>query len=259
MLELLPRRGTIDDRAGEALGLTRESVDIFVRPRDAAPTDSQIAALAAILEMPAATVAQRVESNEPFVYLKRRVSPGRWARVLDLGIAGVGREQTRERVYPRGPLAGHVVGFTSIDGEGLEGIERQFDRELRGESNALAVERDAWGRQLVLGDGWGPLPRVGARVELTIDAGIQHVVETELARAVDAYAAKAGTAIVVDPRSGEILAMANVPTFDPNRFRFSRPTDWRNRAITDMYEPGSTFKAILAAAAGVAGWWRPKR
>jgi cell division protein FtsI (penicillin-binding protein 3) len=250
MLELQPRRGPIVDRAGEALGLTRESVDVYVRPREADATDAQIAQLAGVLELPGEVVAARVRSTQPFVYLKRRVSPARWAKVVGLEIAGVDREQTRERVYPRGPLAGHVVGFTSIDGDGLEGIERRFDRELRGESNALRVERDAWGRLLVLGgDEWGPLPRVGARVELTIDAGIQHVAEIELEKAVAQYAASAGSAIVIDPRSGEILAMANVPRFDPNRFRFSRPTDWRNRAITDMYEPGSTFKAILAAAA----------
>ncbi len=250
MLELAPSRGSIVDRAGEALGLTRESVDIFVRPSETDATTAQIAELARILEMPVDAVARRVRSDDAFVYLKRRVPPASWEKIVGLGLTGFGRDQTRERVYPRGPLAGHVVGFTSIDGEGLEGIERRFDRELRGEGNSFRVERDAWGRLLEWGgEEWGPLPRVGARVELTLDAGIQHVAEVELEKAVKQYAATAGTAIVVDPRSGEILAMANVPRFDPNRFRFSRPTEWRNRAITDVYEPGSTFKAILAAAA----------
>jgi cell division protein FtsI (penicillin-binding protein 3) len=250
LLELEPRRGPIVDRAGEALGLTRESVDVFVRPRQVEADDAELAELARLLDLPADFVASQARSSKPYVYLKRRVSPARWARVLELGIAGVGREQTRERVYPRGPLAGHVVGFTNIDGKGIEGIELRFDEELRGEGKAIPVKRDANGRDRMLGGEWsGPLTRVGARVELTLDAGIQHVAEIELENAVNAFAAEAGSAIVIDPRSGEILAMANVPRFDPNEFRRSGPTQWRNRAITDVYEPGSTFKAILAAAA----------
>ncbi len=244
-----PRRGSIVDRAGDALGLTRESVDVFVRPRDLQADAGQLAALARLLDMPPAVLHERVRSAAPFVWLKRRVSPARWAKVRALDIGGLDREKTRERVYPRGSLAGHVVGFTGIDGQGLEGIERHFDRDLRGEGDALYVERDARGRQLVLGDEWGPLSRVGARVELTIDAGIQHVAEKELENSVAEFGARAGSAIVMDPRSGEILAMANVPSFDPNFFRRATPERWRNRAITDVYEPGSTFKAFLAAAA----------
>ncbi len=249
LLELEPRRGPIVDRAGEALGLTRESVDVFVRPRLVKADAATLAELARVLDMPAEVVAAQVKSDKPYVYLKRQVSPARWNRVLELGIDGVGREQTRERVYPRGPLAGHVVGFTNIDGKGIEGIELKFDEELRGEAEAYRVGRDARGGKRMLGEVLGPLSRVGARVELTIDAGIQHVAELELENAVNAFAAEAGSAIVMDPRSGEILAMANVPTFNPNEFRRSGPTQWRNRAITDVYEPGSTFKAILAAAA----------
>ncbi len=250
MLERRPRRGAIVDRAGELLGVTRESADVFVRPRKANASEAQIAVLAGILGMPTERVAEKFRSNRPFTYLKRRVTLDRWERVQALNLAGVDRERTRQRVYPRGPLAGHVVGFTSIDGDGLEGIERRFDKELRGESESFRVQRDARGRDVELGgDERIPLPRVGAQVELTIDAGIQHVAETELELAVENFAAKAGTAVVLDTRSGEVLAMATAPRFDPNRFRFSRANEWRNRAITDVYEPGSTFKAILAAAA----------
>ncbi len=250
VLALEPRRGSIVDRAGEALGLTRESVDIFLRPGQVRAGDRDLARLADILELPVDVVVSRARSAAPFVWLARQVSPERWGNVVALKLEGVGREQTRERVYPRGPLAGHVVGFTNLDGEGIEGIERRFEHELRGEGTSYSVERDAWDRRnLASMDGRTPVARGGAHVELTLDAGIQHVAETELEDAVNRFAAKAGTAIVLDPRSGEVLAMANVPRFDPNHFRGADPSGWRNRAITDMYEPGSTFKAILAAAA----------
>ncbi len=250
MLAMQPLRGRILDRAGETLGLTRESVDVFVRPRDLIAGERDLARLASLLDLPVEVVWRRVGSESRYVYLKRRVSPARWARIRRLEIGGIGIEKTRERVYPLGSLAGHVVGFTGIDGQGLEGIERQFDRDLRGEPEVLrVVERDGRGRRWWLGGELGPLSRVGARVELTIDASIQHVAETELERAVVEYGAKAGTAIVMDPRTGEILAMANAPRFDPNFFASSSPSHWRNRAITDVYEPGSTLKAILAAAA----------
>ncbi len=248
-LALAPRRGSIVDRAGEALALTRETVDVFVRPREVRAGARDVERLASALGVPVRLVAERMTSESSFVWLKRRVPLQDWARVRALDIDGVGRERARERVYPRGALAGHVVGFIGIDGQGLEGIERRFDRDLRGEMDALSVERDARGRHRVLGEEWGPLSRVGARVELTIDAGIQHVAETELENAVTEFGASAGSAIVMDPSTGEILAMANVPRFDPNFFRASGPDRWRNRAVTDVYEPGSTLKAVLAAAA----------
>ena len=245
-----PRRGTIVDREGNALGLTRESIDVFVRPADFQAEEGKLRSLARFLEMPVAEVRKRVRSSSPFVWLKRRVSEDAWAKIRALDIGGLDREKARERVYPRGSLAGHVLGFTGVDGQGLEGIERYFDRDLRGEGDALYVERDARGRHLVLGEGGvGPLSRVGAKVEVTLDADIQHVAELELEKTVAEFGAKAGSAIVMDVGSGEVLAMANVPRFDPNTFRLANASRWRNRTITDVYEPGSTFKAILAAAA----------
>jgi cell division protein FtsI (penicillin-binding protein 3) len=182
----------------------------------------------------------------------------RWESIEKLELAGVGAEPARERVYPLGSLAGQLIGFTGIDGQGLEGIEQWLDKDLCGEADALQVERDARGRQLVLGDVWRPLPRVGARVELTIDARLQHVVEKQLADAVAEFDAVSGTAIVMAPHSGEILAMATVPRFDPNHFGDVAPQLWRNRAVTDLYEPGSTLKVFLAAAALQRGVVRPE-
>jgi cell division protein FtsI (penicillin-binding protein 3) len=155
-------------------------------------------------------------------------------------------------------LAGQVLGFTGIDGQGLEGIERQLDAVLRGEVDALDVERDARGRRIAVDGRWRPLPRVGAQIELTIDAGLQHVAERELANAVQEFEADAGIALVMAPDTGEILAMANVPLLDPNAPTETAVAARKNRIVTDFYEPGSTFKVFLAAAALDHGVVRPE-
>ncbi len=256
-LPLPAPRGPIVDRNGEPLVLTRESAAVYMRPRKLTAGPEALAALAQLLDLEPREVAQRAAAKVPFVWLNRQVSLDRWADVERLGLSGIGSESTRQRVYPHGALAGHVLGFTGIDGRGLEGVELMFDADLCGEVEALAVERDARGRQLLLGGGRGPLPRAGARVELTIDASLQRVAETELERAVLEFEAAAGSVVVLAPKTGEVLAMANVPRFDPNLFRHASPDVWRNRAVTDSYEPGSTLKAILAAAALDSGLAEP--
>ena len=246
---MLARRGPIVDRNGEPLALTRESAAVFVRPQEIDRNPEVLGAVARVLDIPADVVAERAAAKAPFVWLKRQVSLDRWDDLARLGIDGIGSEQARQRVYPQGAVAGHILGFTGIDGQGLEGVERMLDADLRGEVEAMAVERDAWGRRIAVDGQWRPLPRVGAKVELTIDAALQRVAETELQKAVDEFGAKAGSVVVLVPDTGEVLAMANVPRFDPNQFRAASPSQWRNRAITDCYEPGSTFKAVLAAEA----------
>jgi cell division protein FtsI (penicillin-binding protein 3) len=253
-----PRRGAIVDRSGEPLALTRESVAVYVRPRKLEAGPETLAMVARLLDVPAHVVAARAGADSPFVWLDRQVPLDRWAAVADLAIPGIDGEATRQRVYPYGFLASQVVGFVGIDGQGLEGIERSFDVDLRGEVDALDVEHDARGRRLVVDGLERPLPRVGAQVELTIDASLQRAAETELQEAVKQFGADAGTAVVMDPHTGEILAMANVPRFDPNSFARATAEQWRNRAVTDSYEPGSTFKAVVAAAALDAGVVRPE-
>ncbi len=254
----LPQRGPIVDRYGEALALTRESVAVSLRPRELKADASTLAAVAELLDLPPGAVAEKAASRAPFVWLSRQVAPDRWAAIERLGVPGIGSEPTRQRVYPRGPLAGHVLGFTGIDGQGLEGIERVLDADLRGEVEALDVERDARGRRMVVHERWRPLPRVGARVELTLDAGLQHVAEAELEAVVAEFGAEAASAIVLAPETGEVLAMASVPRIDPNHFGSASPAQWRNRLIADSYEPGSTFKAILAAEAMESGLVAPQ-
>jgi cell division protein FtsI (penicillin-binding protein 3) len=251
-------RGAIVDRFGEPLALSRESAAVYVRPRQWSAGPEVVRTVARLLDMPQSALVERTAGPAPFVWLRRQVPLDRWSALERMQLPGIGSEPARERVYPHGALAAQVIGFTGVDGHGLEGIERALDAELRGEVEAVVVGHDARGRQFVLGEEWGSLPRAGAQIELTIDAALQRVAETELERAVREQEAKAGTLIALDPQSGEVLAMATVPRFDPNRFGDAGPAQWRNRAITDCYEPGSTFKAFLAAAALDAGVVRPE-
>ncbi len=254
---LPPERGPIVDRHGDLLALTVESAQVYARPRTLEAAGDVTSAVAAALEVPTASVAEKLSSADRFVWLLRGATPAQADAVDALRLPGVGSESTRRRFYPRGDLAGQVIGFAGIDAQGLEGVELAYDRELRGSSESLNVERDARGRRMLTDGTWQPLPRQGARVELTIDAGLQQMAQTELQAAVTARHAAAGTAVVMDPTTGELLALANVPTFDPNHVGTAHADQWRNRVISDIYEPGSTFKGVLAAAAIEAGVVRP--
>jgi cell division protein FtsI (penicillin-binding protein 3) len=245
------QRGPIVDRTGEPLALDRESAAVYLRPREWTAGPETLRAVAHLLDMPQDAVLERASAPAPFVWLRRQVPLARWSAIEDMKLPGIGSEPARERVYPHGALAGQVLGFTGVDGHGLEGVERMLDAELRGEVEAVVVGHDGRGRQFVMDgrDERETLPRAGAQIELTIDAGLQHVAEVELERAVREQEAAAGTLVALDPQTGEVLAMAVVPRFDPSQFATTGADQWRNRAVTDCYEPGSTFKAFLAAAA----------
>jgi cell division protein FtsI (penicillin-binding protein 3) len=250
-------RGPIVDRYGEPLALSRESAAVYVRPREWSAGPEALRAVAHLLELPQDEMSRRTAAQSPFVWLRRQVPLERWSAIENLKLPGIGSEPTRQRVYPHGGLAGQVLGFTGVDGHGLEGIERALDAELRGEVEAVVVGHDARGRQYVLGEEWESPPRAGAQIELTLDAALQRFAETELERAVREQEARAGTLVALDPSTGEVLAMATVPRFDPNQLATANADQWRNRAVTDCYEPGSTFKAFLAAAAIDADVVRP--
>jgi cell division protein FtsI (penicillin-binding protein 3) len=251
------QRGPIVDRHGDPLALTRHSAAVYMRPAQWKGGRESLGEVADLLELPADLVAVKAEASEPFVWLDRQVPLERWGQLEQLGLLGIGSERTQERIYPQGALAGQLLGFTGIDGPGGEGVEQVLDSDLAGEVDARAAERDAWGREIEAGEGWWMPPRAGAKVELTIDSGLHRVCEAELDRARLEYEAKAGLAVVLAPRSGEVLAMATVPRFDPNRFDQASRELWRNRPVTDSYEPGSTMKAIMAAIALEEGAVRP--
>lgn len=251
-------RGPIVDRNGDALALTLESAAVYMRPPQLDPTRNPIPRLAKTLNLPLSWVAQKTQSSEPFVWLLRGATTEQADAIAELGLSGVGSEPTQRRLYPRGVLAAQVIGFAGVDSQGLEGVELLYDHDLRGAAESMSVGRDARGRHMITDGAWQPLPRQGARVELTLDASLQQVTETELAAAVAARQARAGIAVVMQPSTGEILALANVPSFDPNQLSSATAERSRNRVITDSYEPGSTFKGILAAAAIEAGVVRPE-
>jgi cell division protein FtsI (penicillin-binding protein 3) len=256
-----PHRGPIVDRHGDPLALSVEVPSLFVRPREFAGQEGRTTALAAAAGVALEDVRRKVGAESPFVWLKRQASPGEAEAVRTLGLRGVYKVTESRRFYPHGSLAAHVLGFVGVDSQGLEGLERQLDGMIRGQARFAEVDRDAHGRELLTG-GVGAKAARGGRVELTIDAAIQDSAERELAAGVAAAKAAAGAAVVLDPATGQILALANYPTFSPNKPGGAKDKRWRqrirNRAITDPYEPGSTFKAMLAAAAIETGAIRPQ-
>jgi cell division protein FtsI (penicillin-binding protein 3) len=259
-VELDPHRGPIVDRHGEALALSVDVPSLFVRPRQFAGQEARTAALAAAAGMSAEEVRRKVDAGAPFVWLKRQASPREAEAVRGLGLRGVYQVTGSRRFYPHGSLAAHVLGFVGVDSQGLEGLERELDGAIRGHARFAEVDRDAHGRELLTAGVQAKAAR-GGTVELTLDATIQDSTERELAAGVAAAKAVAGAAVVLDPATGEILALANVPTYSPHKPGGGRDRRWRqrirNRAITDPYEPGSTFKAMLAAAAIETGVVRP--
>jgi cell division protein FtsI (penicillin-binding protein 3) len=253
---VLPKRGAVLDRGGEPLALSLESQSVYVRPHRVEDPEALARSLARIVSLNFADVRQKVQSEKSFVWIKRQISPAEADRVQALNVEGVGMFYEPNRYYPQGQLAGQVLGFVSRDSEGLEGVELQYNDYIRGETGSSIIERDALGRRVLVQGVKGMQISAGGDIHLTLDTSIQHLAEKELEGTIAKYRAKAGVAIVVEPFTGEVLAMANFPSFNPNNFSKEAAQQRRNRAVADTYEPGSTFKTILAAAAleeGVVG------
>ncbi|MEE8074692.1 MAG: penicillin-binding protein [Candidatus Binatia bacterium] len=253
---ILPRRGSMLDRSGEPLAISLEAQSVYVRPQRLKKPEVVAPRLARALDMSLSQVRRSLNRKKPFVWLKRQVTPREAKGVRALRLSGVGMYYEPKRYYPQGRLAGQVIGFVGSDSQGLEGVERYYDTYFRGESGSSVIERDGLGR-MVMAQGVGELDiPPGANIHMTLDITIQHLVEKQLETAIIKSRAKAGVALMVEPFTGEVLALANYPFFNPNRFARLPSHRWRNRAVTDSYEPGSTFKAILAAAAleeGIVG------
>jgi len=245
-------RGAIVDRHGRLLALSQETRSLYAHPRRVKDPARAAELLAPVLGKRRGELRRLLDSDRTFVYLERFLDPEVADRVaeLDLQLEGdgpFGFEAEPHRVYPLEALAVHVVGFATIDGEGVEGIEREFDEALKGDPKIYLLLRDGHAdgtRQLISEPRKKP-----SDVVLSIDVVLQHIVERELDRAVREHRPRGASAVLLDPASGEILALANRPTADANRYGDARPAARRNRAVTDRFEPGSTFKVVTMAAA----------
>jgi cell division protein FtsI (penicillin-binding protein 3) len=248
---LTPARGAIYDCNNAPLAVSIEMDSCFAETRSIGEENipGTAAKLAPLLGMTQPQLANKLKASKNFVWLQRRIAPDLAEKIRKLDLAGIGFVKESKRFYPNSEVASHVVGFTGIDPEGLEGIELKYDSTILGNTGYLITERDALGRDVALKGTVVKNASKGQNVVLTLDRTIQYTAEKELARAVENSGAKGGIALVMEAQTGKVLAMANYPNFNPNTYAKYAPFTLRNHAISDTFEPGSTFKIFLIASA----------
>ena len=252
--QLLATRAKILDRTGSPLAVTLEARDVYANPALVTDPVGESVQLSTLLGLKSKAVSATLATPDTtFVYVDRGVDMDVAARVADLGLPGVGLLPVEKRYYPGGSIAAQVVGLVNVDGVGITGLERQYDAALAGTPGVRTVELSAMGQEIAGGVQVQQTPQPGADLQLTIDRQIQFQAQQYLRLAVRENHAKGGTVIVMDPRTGEIYAMANNPSFDPNAFADANPGVLVNRAVTDTWEPGSVNKTITAGAALESG------
>jgi cell division protein FtsI/penicillin-binding protein 2 len=248
-IELEPKRGDILDRNGGALALSIKRWSVYVHPYKVKDKGRLAVILADALHMDRKDCLTKLMSDAPFVWLKRKVEDSEYELVKKQKLEGIGFIEDARRYYPQKELCANVVGFVGMDNQGLEGIEKRFNSVLAGFPGEYRVERDAQGREITSQVVKLVKPIEGTSIYLTIDSVIQNILQDTLSKTVSERHAKGGVAIAIDPTTGEILAMASIPTFDPNHFTYYPQSSYRNLATSFVFEPGSTFKPITAAAA----------
>jgi cell division protein FtsI (penicillin-binding protein 3) len=244
--QILVRRGVIYDRKGRELAVNLERSSLYADPSMIESPEKVAYILGRVIKRKVPTLIKKLRSRKHFVWIAKKVSPEQAAEIKRLKIKGLDLLPDTKRFYPKGIIASHVLGFVNIDNRGLEGIEKRYEKFLVADGGRIYLPRDARGNILYTGLEY---ESVGNNVVLTIDEGLQNILESEIEKAVRRWKPLAVSAIIMDPRNGEILALSNRPTFDPNRPGRYSPSARRNRAVTDLYEPGSTFKLLMAAAA----------
>ncbi len=258
-VKLPAKRGEIVDRSGHVLAYSVDADTIGADPSAIDSPDEVAGRVCAALDRCGAAqrqqMAERLASKQQFAYLARQISPGEARRVRELDLEGLVFLKESRRYYPNKELAAHVLGFVGLDNVGLGGLESAFDARIRGREGKVLLQKDA--RQQAMATRSERPPTAGDGLELTIDEYLQYIAERELRSGVAENAAAAGTAIILQPYTGEILALANWPTFNPNAYNSSDAGARRNRAVQDYYEPGSTFKVVTASAAIEEGLIHP--
>lgn len=255
-LVLSAQRGKIIDRHGELLAISSPVESVWASPPDVKIDDTKTKQIAEILQIEPEIVSKKlVNSERGFVYLKRRISPELAAQVMKVGVPGVYLQREYKRYYPAGDVTAHLVGFTGLDDTGQEGFELAMNSALSGKEGSRRVIKDRSGH--IIEDLQAvKVPQDGHDVVLSIDRRIQYLAYRELAKAVELHKAVAGAAIVLDAKTGEVLAMVNVPTYNPNN-PINIKGKTRNRAVIDMFEPGSTMKPVTVAAGLESGQYQP--
>ena len=251
-------RGTITDRNGEPLAISTPVDSVWANPKELAPAVDDVPQLARTLGLDPQLLMRRItrSMDKEFLYLKRHLSPEQAQQVLALKLPGVNVQREYRRYYPAGEVTGHLVGFTDIDDEGQEGLELAFNHGLAGESGAKRVLKDRLGRSVENVESIRPA-RHGKNLRTSIDLRIQYLAYRTLKAAIQSYDAESGSIVVLDVKTGEVLAIVNQPTYNPNdRSQFSAER-YRNRAVTDIFEPGSSIKPLVVAAALESGEFRP--
>ena len=236
------RRGIIFDRQGRDLALNLDLESLYCDPENLAADNDDIKRLASVVEKEPAFILSKIPDEGRFAWIERKLKPETAEKIKGLDIEGLAFLTEAKRIYPRRELASHILGFVGVDNQALEGIELKYDKYLKTMGGKVFLERDAGGRRLSSGV---DMEAKGNNIVLTIDEVLQRILEKELDKAMAQWRAAAATAIMMDPFTGDILALANRPAYDPNRGGEARDAEKRNRAITDCYEPGSTFKIVI--------------
>jgi cell division protein FtsI (penicillin-binding protein 3) len=258
VVKIAAHRGAITDRNGEPLAISTPVDSIWVNPQELNDNIDQLPKLARALKEDQLTLARRITSNldREFLYLVRHMQPEQAAHIKALGIPGVYLMREYRRYYPAGEVTGHVVGFTTIDDRGQEGLELGFDQLLNGEEGAKRVLQDSYGRYVQNVESIRA-PRPGRDLVTSLDLRIQYLAYRDLKAAMQEFHARAGSVVTVDVDTGEVLAIVNQPSYNPNDREQLKAGLYRNRAATDIFEPGSTIKPFIMAAALASGQYRP--
>ncbi|TAJ82860.1 MAG: penicillin-binding protein 2 [Gallionellaceae bacterium] len=257
VIDINAHRGLIGDRNGEPLAISTPVESIWASPQDVEAAPEQVMQLAMILGMNANELRGRLfDSSHDFIYLKRQIPPEQAEKVVRLGIAGVSLKREYRRYYPGGEVTSHLLGFTDVDDNGQEGIELALQAQLGGKAGSQRVIKDRRGH-IVEDVASLRAPKEGTDIALSLDNKLQFLAFREIKQAVEQHKAKAGSVVVLDAKSGEVLALANWPSYNPNNREKPSASLLRNRVVTDLFEPGSTMKPFTVAAALELGKFTP--
>ncbi|MCB1892006.1 MAG: penicillin-binding protein 2 [Rhodocyclaceae bacterium] len=255
VIELSATRGRIVDRSGDVMAVSTPVKSIWAIPEDARLTPSQARELAALTEMDVRELNRRLATEKDFIFIKRQIPPDTAEKIAALNLPGIHQQREYRRYYPGGEVTAHILGFTGVEDKGQEGIELAFDAQLAGKPGSRRVIKDRLGR-IVEDVESIKSPQEGKDLALALDAKIQYLAFTHLKQALAEHKAKAGGVVVLDAKNGEVLALANLPAYNPNNRLKLTGAQLRNRALTDVFEPGSTMKPFTAALALEKGRFR---